>query len=496
MTTPSPGLCVLFVSPECAPIAKVGGLADVSASLPPALRALGIDARLLLPGYPGVLAAAKDAREIARLTVLPSSIEVRLLEEKLPSGVPMIILDSPQLFQRGGGPYQDPDGEDWPDNAERFGALSRIAAILGGAASPLDWRPQVIHCNDWPAALAPAYLRYAPPPRAATVMTIHNLAFQGNVDPEWVALLGLPPSSLAVDGLEFHGRMSFLKAGLFYSDAITTVSPTYAREVQSAELGFGLEGLLRHRRESLFGILNGIDTVLWDPKTDPHIARQYGADTLDEKWINKKALQGRLKLPADPDIPLLGIVSRLTHQKGADLLAEAAQGLAELPVQLAVLGTGEREMEEALRAAASKYPERIAVIIGFDEELAHLVEAGADMFLMPSRFEPCGMNQMYSQRYGTPPVARATGGLVDTVSDYSPGALADGRATGFLFREPTAAALLAAVRRALTVYRNRRNWRALQRNAMARDFGWKPAAREYAGIYARLVGEASRTPIS
>jgi len=490
MIMPSPGLRVLFVSPECAPIAKTGGLGDVSASLPPALRELGIDARLLLPGYPGVLAAAKDAREIARLTLPPSSIEVRLLEQELPSGVPMIILESPSLYRRGGGPYQDPNGEDWPDNAERFGAMSRIAAILGGAASPLDWRPQVIHCNDWPAALVPAYLHYAPPPRAATVMTVHNLAFQGNVDPEWVALLGLPPSSFVLDGLEFHGRMSFLKAGLFYSDAITTVSPTYAREIQSAELGFGLEGLLRRRRESLFGILNGIDTVLWDPRIDPHIARQYGADTLDEKRINKKALQDRFKLPADPDIPLLGMVSRLTHQKGVDLLAEAARGLAALPVQLAVLGTGERELERALQAAASRHPDSIAVIIGFDEELAHLVEAGADLFLMPSRFEPCGMNQMYSQRYGTPPVARATGGLVDTVFDYSPGALADGRATGFLFREPTAAALQAAVRRALTVYRNRRNWRALQRNAMARDFGWKPAAREYAGIYARLVGKA------
>ena len=469
-------------------MAKVGGLGEVSAALPAALRELQVDARVLLPGYSGVLAAAGNVRELARLTLFDAPYEARLLMAHLQNGVPLIILDCPQLYARAGGPYQNEAGKDWDDNGWRFGLLSKVAAILGSESSPLDWRPQIIHCNDWPVALAPAYLHYTPQPRAASVVTVHNLAFQGNFDPDLVAALGLPESSFAVDGLEFHGRMSFLKAGLLYADAITTVSPTYAREIQSETLGFGMDGLLHLRRDSLFGILNGIDTAVWNPETDPLIAHNYSASTLDNKLINKQALQQRLQLAQEPGIPLLGVVSRFTQQKGIDVLVEAASRLVELPVQLVALGTGERELEYALRTVAARHPGNIAVAIGYDENLAHLIEAGADMFLMPSRFEPCGLNQMYSQRYGTPPIARATGGLVDTIVDCNPGTLRNGSATGFLFNQLTVAELLSAVRRAVAMYRDRSSWRILQQNGMARYFGWDTAAQQYAGIYARLAG--------
>ena len=468
-------------------MAKVGGLGEVSAALPAALRALQVDARILLPGYPGVIAAAGDVRELARLTPFEAPFEARLLMAHLPNGVPLIILDCPRLYARAGGPYQNEAGEDWDDNGWRFGLLSKVAAILGSESSPLNWRPQIIHCNDWPVALAPAYLHYTPQPRAAAVMTVHNLAFQGNFEPDLVASLGLPPSSFSVDGLEFHGRMSFIKAGLLYADAITTVSPTYAREIQSETLGFGMDGLLRLRRDSLFGILNGIDTAVWNPETDPLIAQRYSAGNLHNKLLNKQALQQRLRLSLEPEIPLLGVVSRFTHQKGIDVLVEAASRLVELPAQLVALGTGERELENALRTVAARHPGNIALAIGYDENLAHLIEAGADMFLMPSRFEPCGLNQMYSQRYGTPPIARATGGLADTIIDCNPGTLEIGSASGFLFHQLTAADLLSAVRRAVAMYRDRSSWRVLQQNGMARYFGWDTAAKQYAEIYARLA---------
>jgi starch synthase len=482
-----PKIRVLFATPECAPYAKVGGLGEVSSALPEALCAAGIDARVLLPGYPGVLGAIGGPRELARFMLFDPPIEARLLEAHLPNEVPLYVLDCPRLYSRGGGPYQDADGNDWSDNALRFGLFSKVASLLGGSSSPLEWRPQVIHCNDWPAALAAAYLHYAPRPHAAAVMTVHNLAFQGNFAPELVASLDLPGESFSVDGLEFHGRLSFLKAGLFYSDLITTVSPGYAREIQSEAFGCGMDGLLRLRGDSLFGILNGIDTASWDPRTDPLIARRYGPAELHLKALNKEALQRRMNLTVDPAIPLLGVVGRLTHQKGADLLAEAAPRLCALPAQLAVLGSGAREMEEALRALARRLPERISVVTGYDEGLAHLIEAGADAFLMPSRFEPCGLNQMYSQRYGTPPVARATGGLADTIVDCGRAAPAGADATGFLFEEPSAAALIAAVGRALEIFGDRSRWRALQLAGMARDFGWESAADQYARIYLRAA---------
>jgi starch synthase len=466
---------ILFVTPECAPFAKTGGLGDVSAALPAALRALQLDVRTLLPGYREVLAGVAAARELARLRVL--GFDCRLLADES-----LLILDCPQLYARDGGPYQTHEGSDWDDNALRFGVLSRTAALLGSPASPLDWRPGVVHCQDWPAALAPAYLHFAPQ-RAATVMTVHNLAFQGNFDPGYLGPLELPGAAFQLEGLEFHGRLSFLKGGIAYADAVTTVSPSYAREIQGEALGCGLDGLLRRRRDVLSGILNGIDTAEWDPARDTRIAHGYDAHRLQTKAANKAALQRRMGLAVDEDLPLLGLVGRLTQQKGADLVAAAAGELAAMPAQLALLGKGERALEDALQAAAARHPGRIAMQAGFDEDLAHAIEAGADLFLMPSRFEPCGLNQMYSQRYGTPPVARATGGLIDTIVDG---------VTGFLFEEPTPAALTAAVRRALAAYRDAARWERIQRAGMARDFSWDAAARRYADLYARLATRQAR----
>jgi starch synthase len=482
-------LRVLFATPECAPWVKTGGLGDVSAALPAALEAGGLDVRVLLPAYRPVLAAtAAHTRELARFAASARFPAARLREAPLPSGVPAWLLDCPALYDRDGGPYQDPAaGHDWPDNALRFAALARVAAWLAGESSPVAWRPRVLHCNDWQTALAPVYARFARGDHAASVVCIHNLAFQGLFPPTTVAEVELPAAAYSIDAGEYYGRLSFLKAGLAYADAITTVSPTYAREIQREPLGFGLQGLLAARAGRLHGILNGIDEEVWDPATDALIARRYDATRLAGKRDNKLALQRRMGLPADAGVPLFGFVGRLTQQKGVDLIAAAAPRIAAAPAQLAVLGAGERELEDALRTLARARPREVAVETGFDEPLAHLIEAGADAFLMPSRFEPCGLNQMYSQRYGTPPVAHATGGLCDSVVDCTPATLAGGTATGFLFGEPTGGALADAAERAIAAYRDPTTWQALQRNGMARDFGWRASAERYIELYQSLI---------
>jgi starch synthase len=351
----------------------------------------------------------------------------------------------------------------------------------------LPWRAQVVHCSDWQTGLAPAYLAFAQPPRAASLFTVHNISYQGIFAPELAHELGLPPASFSPEGVEYYGRLCFLKAALYYADAITTVSPTHAREIQTEEFGFGMHGLLARRSDHLSGILNGIDTALWDPSADPLIARRYGIHTLPEKIENKRALQASMELARDDHVPLLGIVSRLAPQKGVDLLVEIAATLIGLPAQIAIQGVGEGLLQRELLALARAHPGKIAVRIGFNEPLAHSIEAGADIFLMPSRFEPCGMNQMYSQRYGTPPVVHATGGLLDSVVDFSPATLADGRATGFVFGGSGAADLQAAIQRAVKVYRDQPTWRALQRNAMSKDFGWNSSAERYLEIYKRIA---------
>jgi starch synthase len=466
---------VLFVTPEIHPLIKTGGLADVSGALPAALGELGVETRVLVPGYPKVLAGAKNKRLRHTFRDLPEADEVRLLSASLPSsGVPLLIIDCPMLYQRDGGPYQNPVGADWPDNAQRFALLSRIGAILGSDASPLAFRPDIVHCNDWQSALIPAFLHFMPGKKAATVMTIHNLAFQGIFPPHVVAEVDLPPSSFSIEGVEYYGNFSFLKAGLYYADHITTVSPTYAREIQQEALGFGLQGLLSHRSDKLTGIVNGIDTSDWNPATDPHLVQGYGVKQMAGKTANKLALQEKMGLKCDPDIPLLGMISRITQQKGGDLLLEIAPQLLQENVQIVLLGTGETLLENGFRNLAHAHPEKVGVRIGFDEGLSHLVEAGADLFLMPSRFEPCGLNQMYSQRYGTPPIVHATGGLTDTVEDG---------VTGFIFSPMTAEIFLASIRRALAAYRNKQAWHTIQRNAMMRDFSWKKSAEDYLALY-------------
>ena len=479
-------LRILYVTSECAPLVKTGGLADVAGALPAALRRLGLDARVLLPGYPLVLAGAKHARVAARIEPFARLPAARLLEAQLPGNVPAWIVECPALYDRAGGPYQDARGVDWPDNALRFALLSHAAALLGTPYSAVDWRADVVHANDWQSGLAPAYnaLRHGGIGRCA--ITIHNVAFQGVFEPRWMSDVGLPASSFTMEGVEYYGRLSFLKAGLYYAHAITTVSPTYAVEIQREPLGMGLHGLLATRRDDLIGILNGIDTAVWNPATDPHIAARYDARNLDAKRVNKRALQARLGLEPR-DVLLLGSVGRLTEQKGVDLLLDAAADTLALPAQIAIVGTGERTLERRVQALAATHPGRVAAFIGFDEALAHAVEAGADAFVMPSRFEPSGMNQMYSQRYGTPPIVHATGGLVDSVVNCTAGTLADGTATGFQFTTPTRDALFEAIERCARAWDTPGVWRAVQRNGMARDFGWDAAAGEYAALYSRLA---------
>lgn len=473
---------VLFVTSEMTPLIKTGGLADVSAALPAELHAMGVDVRVLLPGYAQVLKMLPAPQVVARVPGLPGFPAVGLLQGTLPNGVKFWVIDSPEMYQRGGGIYQDGHGEDWPDNALRFGLLSKVAAVLGSAASPLSWKPDVVHCNDWQAALTPAYLNFSRG-AAPCVMTVHNLAFQGIFPAALVPELGLPWECFKPDGAEFYGNLSFLKAGLFYADRITTVSPSYAEEIQQDELGFGLQGLLASRREVLSGILNGIDHNEWNPAADPHIPQPYTASDLRGKAVCKHALQKRMGLRIDADVPLFGMVSRFTRQKGLDMVLEIAPELIAMPAQLVLLGAGDTGMQRTALDLAHHHAGWVGAYVGFDEGLSHLIEAGIDIFLMPSRFEPCGLNQMYSQRYGTPPLAHATGGLKDSVVDCNAATLARGEASGFVFDEMTPEMLLATVRRAVAAYHDKTLWTSLQRNGMARNFGWQQSAKAYLEVY-------------
>jgi starch synthase len=478
---------VLFATSEARPLVKTGGLADVSGALPPALRGGRIDCRLLLPGYPGVLQAVRSPRQCLSFDRLPIFGPARLLQAEMPdSDTPVYVIDAPQYYVREGGPYQDTDGRDHADNALRFGLLSWLAAHLAGGASPLDWRPDVLHCNDWQTGLAPAWLRFMGG-GAKSLMTIHNLAYQGIFPPQTVGQLGLPAEHFHIAGLEYYGNLSFLKAGLYYADRLSTVSPSYAEEIQHEPLGMGLQGLLAGRCDVLSGIVNGIDTAFWNPAADLHIGCSYSVRSPAAKKNCKHALQEDLNLAVEAAAPVFGMISRLTHQKGLDLVLAIADWLVGQGGQLVFLGSGEARLEAALHDLAARHPGRVASVVGYDEGLAHRIEAGADCFLMPSRFEPCGLNQMYSQRYGTPPIVHATGGLRDTVVDATPEALARGVATGFVFAEATAAALQAAVVRALALYRDAAVWKRLQVAGMKRDFSWEKSAAEYAELYRGML---------
>lgn len=482
-------IMVLFVTSEITPLIKTGGLADVSGALPAALRAIGVDVRVLVPGYPQVMEKMESAEVLATFSGIPGFPSSRLLFSIMKSGVPLMVLDCPVLYQREGGPYSDSNGDDWADNPLRFGLLCKIAAMLGSGDSPISWHPDLVHGNDWQSGLTGAYLSVAVG-AVPNIMTIHNMAFQGNFAPANAGLLHLPPDSFDINGIEFYGSMSFLKGGIYYALHITTVSPNYAREIQGDELGFGLQGLLQARRDDITGILNGIDTDEWNPETDVHLPNHFSASRMAGKAKNKRALQVLMGLNVDADVPLLAVVSRLTHQKGLDLLLEIAPRLLEIPVQLVILGSGESLMQEEARTLGERYPGKVAVMIGFDEGLSHKIEAGADMFIMPSRFEPCGLNQFYSQRYGTPPIVHSTGGLADSVVDCTPQTLKDGMASGFVFSGMTTENLYSTIVRAIGLYRDQTKWKMLRKNCMKKDFTWETSARAYRNVYLKVLERA------
>ncbi|MBP9033820.1 MAG: glycogen synthase GlgA [Pseudomonadales bacterium] len=482
---------VLFVTSEAYPLVKTGGLADVSASLPRALQSLGHQVTLLMPAYREALAAAGPLGVKLAATRDVGGQHVRLLQTRLPGSRNKVwLLDCPALFDRPGNPYHDADGHAWADNAERFMLLCRVGALLAEDAFDLGWRPEVVHCNDWQSALVPLLL-HARRPRPALVFTIHNLAYQGLFSREDFERLGIAPHYWHPDALEFHGSFSFIKGGIVFADRVTTVSPSYAREIQTEEFGHGLDGLLRHRAPVLSGILNGIDTTAWNPSRDPALALNYGTATLARKRQNKIALQAEMGLDTDPSVPLCAFIGRLAQQKGIDLLLGALPELLAYPAQAVMLGSGDAAYETALAALADAHPGRIALRIGYDEALAHRIEAGADIFLMPSRFEPCGLNQMYSLRYGTVPVVHHVGGLADTVVDATPEALADASANGFSFRGADAGALVAAARRALASRADTMLWTRLQLTGMRRDFSWRHSARAYEQLYRDALADAA-----
>jgi starch synthase len=465
---------VLFVASEAFPLMKTGGLGDVCGALPPALRTLECDVRVLLPGYRDAIAQAGKLKPVARLTLPPLPAPVTLLEGELPgTRVPVWFIDFPPAYDRPGHPYHDQHGNPWPDNAARFALLARVATAIARRQGGLRWQPDIVHCHDWQTGLVPALLAREPQ-RPATVFTIHNLAYQGVFPAAMLGALGLPSSLWSFEALEFHGQLSFIKGGLAFADWITTVSPTYAREIQTPEQGHGLDGLLRYRSERLLGILNGVDTKIWNPMRDEFLAARYSARSLQAKSRNKRALQKELDLKIDAKPMLIGTVGRLVHQKGIDLTIEALPQLMQQPIQFVTLGTGERALERALRAATARHAGQCAAMVGYDEALAHRIIAGADAFLMPSRFEPCGLSQLYSLRYGTVPIVRRVGGLADTVSDGK---------TGIAFEADDAQALADSVARAHALYRQRAAWRKLMCAGMRQDFSWRHSAREYLRLY-------------
>ena len=476
-------LRVLHVSSECYPLVKTGGLADVTGALPLALATVGVDARVLLPAYRGVVAQVPEIRVVAKIAALFGG-SARLLSGTTEQGLRVFLLDAPHLFDRPGGPYMDEQGHDHPDNDLRFAALSYVGAqiSLGNIGR---WRPTVLHAHDWQTGLAAAYLHFEGA-QIPTLMTVHNLAFQGVFPGSRLAMLGLPPTSFTVDGLEYHGQISLLKAGLVYSSAITTVSPTYAQEIMTPEFGAGLDGLLLSRSSAVTGILNGLDQAVWDPAADQRIVAGYSPDDLSGKRSNKAALQAELGLAVDPALPLFGVVSRLSHQKGFDVLIEALPKLLAV-AQLAVLGTGDPQIEQALAAAALEYPGQVGVRIGFNEDLAHRIQAAADVLLVPSRFEPCGLTQLSALRYGALPLVSRVGGLADTVIDANTAALFDGVATGFVFAPVTAQALSLALDRVFAVWAQPELWRSLVHRAMTRDVSWTQPARAYVALYKDLL---------
>jgi starch synthase len=486
-------LRVLHASPEIYPLAKTGGLGDVCAALPAALAELGVDVRLLMPGYESALDQVMGPRVIATVDTLPGVGRARMILGRMPdSSLPVWLLDCPALFRRPGGPYQDAHGADWPDNALRFSVFCHVAARLAALGDGTGWMPDIVHCHDWPGGLVPLLLAGSAETgrRAKSVFTVHNAAFQGNFALQQAARLGVPQRALRPDGAEFYGQVSYLKAGVNYADRVTTVSPRYARELSTAEFGCGMEGVFRARADHLSGIMNGIDDALWNPRTDIHLVARFGAPQDPGKVACKRHLQESGGLQADPERPLALLLSRLTRQKMADVVLERLPDLLRrMPeLQFMVLGQGDADLEHGFSGLARQWPGRLSTTIGYSEQMAHRAIAGADLLLHASRFEPCGLTQMYAMRYGTVPVVRRVGGLADSVVDAGPCAAAPG-ATGFVFDDCHGDALVEALAHAVMTRTRRPDvWRILQGNGMDADFGWSRSAREYLRLYRSVCG--------
>jgi starch synthase len=479
---------ILYASSEVAPLIKTGGLADVAGSLPVALNHIGMDCRLIVPGYPEVVANADNLEKVSSLRL--NGDQVNLLNGTCgPHKVPVYVVDAPQWFDRPGNPYLSPEGHNWPDNADRFMLFCRTAACVALNKAGLDWKPDLVHANDWQTGLI-APLLLPEEERPATLFTIHNLAYQGLFDQATFQRLGLDEALWTHHALEFHGQLSFIKGGIALSDRVNTVSPTYAEEIKTAEFGYGLEGLLQYRASHFSGILNGIDYHEWDPLNDPHIETPFSIDSFPAKRFNKIALQREYGLPEDELIPLFGYIGRLVDQKGVDLILQVLPGIIDSGAQLVLLGSGDRNLQTALEKISNRYHNRVGVTIGYDEGLSHRIEAGSDCFLMPSRFEPCGLNQMFSLRYGTVPIVRCTGGLADSVTDVSPSTLANGTATGFVFENADGSSLWAAIEHAINFYRRSGcDWDILAMTGMQQDLSWEASAQHYLELYKTAIDD-------
>jgi len=484
---------ILFSSSEVCPLIKTGGLADVTYNLPRALKNLHHSVRVIIPAYQSVLNKIDHKYKLLK-TVQLEQHTIRILETQIaPSGLKVWLVDCAPYFDRPGNPYINEQGQDWTDNALRFGFFCKVVAMIAANQIKLKWRAEIVHCNDWQTGLVPVYLENyylkntTKMKKPKTIFTIHNLAYQGLFPYKSFQKLGLPDHLWSYKKLEYYGQLSFIKGGLVFADKINTVSPTYVKEILTPEFACGLEGLLRYRQHDLIGIINGIDDNEWNPAKDTHLSKSYSIKTLSEKIKNKGALQQKFQLPqlvGKQKIPLLlGMVSRLSEQKGLDLLLDSITEIIKLPIQLVILGSGEARYETALAQAAKKYPDKIHVSLGYDEVLAHQIIAGADCFLMPSLYEPCGLTQLYSLRYGTLPLVRAVGGLVDTVTDVIDETIANKTANGFIFNDATASALHSAIERALFIFQNKTLWKALQRSGMQQDFSWKTRAKQYLQLY-------------
>jgi starch synthase len=466
---------VLFAAFEIYPYVKTGGLGDVAAALPPALKEQGVDVRFFLPGVPELLEVLGDRETVVEFPVYFGA-KARILKGTLPTGLIAYILDAPDFYHRK-GLYVDAQGLDWPDNHLRFAAFCRAAADLQDFVS---WKPDIIHGNDWHCGLIPAYLLTKSAPQPASVLTIHNIAYQGLFPTHVQHQIGLPAFLYHMEGAEFYGKVGYLKAGLAFADRITTVSPTYAREIQQGEQGCGLDGFLRTRSARICGILNGIDTDIWNPESDQDIERNYDAQNLEKREANKTALLKLFNIPSQKDKPLFAVVSRLNLQKGFDLLLDALPALLDQGANFILLGSGDRDLEEGFIALADDYPGQVGIKIGYDEALSHKIQAGADAIVMPSRSEPCGLVQMYAMRYGALPLVRNTGGLADTVEDG---------VIGFVFEEEDAEELSKAMMRAMATYKNKKLWREMQKEAMRQSFTWNDSARRYKELYEELTGK-------